>query len=91
MNDRGEVIGISDSKRLLEDIPNKIRTTMGIMADVNLLSEDGKEYIEIAVSPSSYPVNYKGEYYYRNCLSRPMNKNPVFSRVLEVVGSGKKR
>lgn len=27
----------------------------------------------------------------RNCLSRPMNKNPVFSRVLEVVGSGKKR
>lgn len=29
--------------------------------------------------------------YYRNCLSRPMNKNPVFSRVLEVVGSGKKR
>ncbi len=66
MNDRGEVIGISDSKRLLEDIPNKIRTTMGIMADVNLLSEDGKEYIEIAVSPSSYPVNYKGEYYYRS-------------------------
>ncbi len=31
------------------------------------------------------------ETYYRNCLSRPMNKNPVFSRVLEVVGSGKKR
>lgn len=29
--------------------------------------------------------------YNRNCLSRPMNKNPVFSRVLEVVGSGKKR
>ena len=31
------------------------------------------------------------EKYHRNCLSRPMNKNPVFSRVLEVVGSGKKR
>ncbi len=29
--------------------------------------------------------------YYRNCLCRLMNKNPVFSRVLEVVGSGKKR
>ncbi len=33
----------------------------------------------------------KGIVYNRNCLSRPMNKNPVFSRVLEVVGSGKKR
>lgn len=58
--------GLSDSKRLLEDIPNKIQTTMGIMADVNLLSKDGKEYIEIVVSPSSYPVNYKGEYHYRS-------------------------
>ena len=29
--------------------------------------------------------------YNRNCLCRLMNKNPVFSRVLEVVGSGKKR
>lgn len=32
-----------------------------------------------------------GEKYYRNCLSRLIDKNPVFSRVLEVVGSGKKR
>lgn len=30
MNDKGEVIGVSDSKRLLEDIPNKIQTTMGL-------------------------------------------------------------
>ncbi len=36
-------------------------------------------------------VKNMAKYNYRNCLSRPMNKNPVFSRVLEVVGSGKKR
>lgn len=38
------------------------------MSDVNLLLENGKEYIEITVSPSSYPVNYKGKYYYRSVV-----------------------
>ena len=38
---------------------------MGILADVNLLQRDGKEYIEIKVNPSSYPVNYQGEYHIR--------------------------
>ena len=65
MNDDGSVVGVSDSKKLLEDIPNKVQTTMGIIVDVNLLAADGKDYIEIIVSPSSYPVSYKGEYHYR--------------------------
>jgi len=64
--DDGTVIGVDDSKKLLEDIPNKIQNTLGIIADVNLLSDNGLDYIEIVVSPSSYPVNYKGEYHYRS-------------------------
>ena len=64
-DDDGNVVGVKDSKRLLEDIPNKIQTTLGILADVNLLNDGGKEYIEIAVKPSTYPVNYKGEFHYR--------------------------
>lgn len=39
---------------------------MGFLADVNLLSENDLEYIEIIVSPSSYPVSYKGEYHFRS-------------------------
>lgn len=65
MNDNGQVVGVADSKKLLEDIPNKAQTTMGILVDVNLLTDDKKDYIEIIVSPSSYPVSYKGEYHYR--------------------------
>lgn len=49
-----------------EEIPNKIQTTMGIVADVNLLSKNGMYYIEILVNPSNLPVNYKGEYHYRS-------------------------
>ena len=66
VRDDGTVVGVSDSKRLLEDIPNKIRDTMGIVADVDLQERDGKKYIEIHVSPSSYPVSYHGEYHYRS-------------------------
>ena len=38
---------------------------MGIIADVNLQTEDENEYIEIIVQPNPYPVSYYGEYHYR--------------------------
>jgi len=60
-DDDGKVVGIADSKKLLEDIPNKVRDILGIIVDVDRLSENRKDYIEIQVNPSSYPVNYKGE------------------------------
>ncbi len=64
--DDGTVIGIKNSKKLLEDIPNKIQSKLGIMADVNLLTKDGLEYIEIVVNPWAFPVNCDGEYHYRS-------------------------
>lgn len=66
IDDTGKVTGIQNGKKLLEEIPNKIQTNLGFFADVNLLSENGLEYIEIAVSPSGYPVSYKGEYHMRS-------------------------
>ena len=41
------MVGIQDSKKLLEDIPNKVRDVLGILVDVNLLTKDRKDYIEI--------------------------------------------
>ena len=64
--DDGTIVGVQNSKILLEDIPNKIQTMLGIVADVNLLSSNDKEYVEIIVKPSNFPVNYKGEYHYRS-------------------------
>ena len=43
--DDGTVIGVRNSKKLLEDIPNKIQNKLGIIADVNLLTEGGLDYI----------------------------------------------
>ena len=65
-NDDGEVVGLSNSRKLLEDIPNKIRNAMSIVVDVNLLMQDGKEYIEIVVPQYPVAISCKGVYYYRS-------------------------
>ena len=66
VNDNKEIIGVDNSKRLMEDIPNKIVTHLGIVADVNLLHEGKMDYIEIIVEPSNIPIAYKGIYHYRS-------------------------
>lgn len=66
VGDNKEVIGLPDAKKMMEDIPNKIVNYLGIVEDVNLLSEGEKEYIEIVVTPSNIPIAYKGTYHYRS-------------------------
>jgi len=66
VNDEGEIIGIENAKKLLEDIPNKIKDILGIMADVNLHVKEDKEYLEIITDKYPYPISYKGSYYYRS-------------------------
>jgi ATP-dependent DNA helicase RecG len=33
-NDKGEPVGVSNGRKLLEDLPNNIRDVLGILADV---------------------------------------------------------
>lgn len=53
-------------RKLLEDIPNKVRDAMGIIVGVNLLEADGREYIEIDVPAYPIGISCKGVYYYRS-------------------------
>lgn len=64
-NDEGEAVGIADARQLLETLPNKVRDLLGIIVDVNLVDEDGKQMLEIVVEPYPYPISYKGQYHYR--------------------------
>ena len=66
VDDTGKVVGLSNVKKLMEEIPNKIQTGLGIVCRVELLNEDERDYIEIQVNPSSYPVSYHGEYHFRS-------------------------
>ena len=40
MDDYGNVVGVNNAKKLLEELPNKITTVLGIVADVNLHETD---------------------------------------------------
>ncbi|MCM1384395.1 MAG: putative DNA binding domain-containing protein, partial [Lachnoclostridium sp.] len=66
VDDNGKPIGLQNSKKLLEDLPNKIRDAMGIIVNVILMQKDDKEYIEIEVPPYPVPISCKGVYYYRS-------------------------
>ena len=81
-NDNGTTVGISNSKKLLEDIPNKVRDVLGIIVDVNLEMEDGKEYLEINVMPNPYPVSYYGEYHYRSGSTKQLLKGQALNQFL---------
>ena len=81
-NDAGVAVGVKDAKKLLEDIPNKVRDVLGIMVDVNLRVEDGKELIEIRVEPHPSPISYKGEYHYRSGATKQELKGPALERFL---------
>ena len=65
VDDAGKPIGVANARKLLEDIPNKIRDTMGIVADVSLVKRQKKDVIRIVVRESDFPVAYRGEYHYR--------------------------
>jgi ATP-dependent DNA helicase RecG len=65
-DDNGKVVGLSHYKKLMDDIPNKIRNAMGITAEVNLHEEEGKYFIEIVTHPYSVPISVRGRYYYRS-------------------------
>lgn len=82
VDDNHEVVGVSDSKRLMEDIPNKIVTTLGIVAEVNLHEAEGLEYIEIVVNPSNVPIAFKGQYHYRSGSTKQELKGVALQQFL---------
>ena len=82
MNNSGQVVGVADAKKLLEDIPNKVRDVLGIIVDVNLLEKDGLEYVEIDVPPYSNPINYKGQYHYRSGSTKQELKGAALNRFI---------
>ncbi|MDR3046976.1 MAG: putative DNA binding domain-containing protein [Bacteroidales bacterium] len=81
-DDNGDVVGVKDSKKLMEDLPNKITTILGIVAEVNLHSTEQGDYIEIVASPQPNPVNYKGEYHYRSGSTKQELKGAALDKFL---------
>ena len=82
IDDKGNLKGISDAKKLSEDLPNKVKDILGILVDVNIQSDGGKDYLEIVTDAYPYPVNYKGSYYYRSGATNQELKGSALDKFL---------
>ncbi len=81
-NDRSEIIGVRDPLRLLEEIPNKVLSLLGIVVDVELKSEESREYLEIRVDPCPNPISHKGEYHYRSGSTKQVLRGAALNQFL---------
>ena len=81
-DDQGRIVGLSDAKRLLEEIPNKARDLLGILVSVNLRKENGLPWLEIAVDSYPHPISYRGHYFVRSGSTLQELKGPALDRFL---------
>lgn len=88
VDDNGNPVGLEDSKKLLEDLPNKFRDILGIIPSVRLEKKKGKEIIAIEVEYSFAPISYHGRFYVRSGSTIQELKGKDLTRFL-VSKSGK--
>jgi ATP-dependent DNA helicase RecG len=85
--DDGRVVGLADAAKLLEDLPNKIRHGVGIVPDIELREEDGKQYIVVTVKTYPYPMSYHGKYYRRSgSTTQELSGNSLDDFMLRTLG-----
>lgn len=80
-NDQGQAVGLPQQQQLLEELPNKIRDLLGIVAEVNSLRKDGHDLIGIRVyadklkiwNAAELPENWTVQKLLGEHPSRPFN------------------
>lgn len=82
IDDNGNVVGVKNAQKLLEDIPNKITSILGIVVDVNMHETEQGDYLEIVIEAQPNPVNYKGEYHYRSGSTKQELKGSALDKFL---------
>ena len=82
IDDDGTVVGVSDAKRLLEDIPNKIASTMGLVCSISTVRRKGKSILKIVVKPSATPISYHGEFHVRSGATKQLLTGPALTQFI---------
>ena len=81
-DNRGKIVGVPRSAKLLEDLPNKIRDILGIIPEIDQVKKRGKSLILIKIKPYKHPVNYKGSFYYRSGSTNQELRGPALHHFL---------
>ena len=65
-DDKGAVVPLDNPGELLEQLPNKIRQALGIVAAVRLAGTKRAPFVSISVPKYPNPISYRGHYYRRS-------------------------
>ena len=57
-NDEGNAVGLPQARKLLEDLPNKVRELLGVVVQVNLRTEGGHAVLELVTTAYPTPISY---------------------------------
>ena len=82
VNDKGEVVGLLNAAKLLEDLPNKVRDLLGLVVELNLHEQGGLSYLELVVQAYPNPISYRGHYYMRSGSTLQELKGAALDRFL---------
>jgi len=65
-DDKRNIIGVDNWRKLLEDIPSKSREKLGLTPSVKCTEISGRKIIIVKIKSSQIPISYNGKYYRRN-------------------------
>ena len=88
VDDKGKPVGLKNAKKLLEDIPNKVKDILGLIPQVRLENKQGKGIIKIKIASSYAPISYKGRFFIRSGSTTQELKGRELTRFL-ISKSGK--
>ncbi len=88
VDDNNNPIGVKNSKKLLEDLPNKILDILGIIPKIKLGKQKSKDIISVEVEHSYVPISYHGKFYIRSGTTQEL-KGRELTRFL-ISKSGKR-
>jgi len=87
IDDKGKIIGVKDTQKLLQDIPNKIKNKLFITPFVSVLEKEEKDVIVIEVPPSTFPVFCEGKIFVRSgSTTQELTGLELYSFLLEKSG-----
>ena len=84
VDDDGEVVGLTVGKNTLSDIRNKISLLIDpkVINTIEVLNDDGKDYIKITAQGSDIPYSFDGRYFWRNVSSDEQATNELLRKML---------
>ena len=82
INDKGEVVGVDNIKKLMDDLPNKVMNAFVVTVDVKAEEVDGKQFVKMTIHKSDMALSYHGKFYTRSGSTTQELKGGALQRLL---------